>query len=174
MIPGPRALTHTAKLRREIRICLVYCAVPHQWPRIEMLIVPGVPPFSSGSTAHSTSHPSRRRLSKDDAGVVQVHVGRAHCWPASIPASTASDCEPQARSGRVAGGGGDPGALDERAVDGPGGRGDGWLLGVGRQETQRREPGVILARVGMREVEDGELNLGKLRLRMGRIGGRGC
>lgn len=86
-----------------------------------MVIVPGVPPFSGGSATHSTSHPSSRRLSKDDAGVVQVHVGGAHCWPASIPASATPHGELQARRGRVAGGIGDPGALDERAVDGPGG-----------------------------------------------------
>lgn len=74
----------------------------------------------------------------------------------------------------MAGGGGDPGALDERAVDGPGGRGEGRLMGVGRQEAQRREPGVILARVGVRETEHGQLDLGNLRLRLGGFGGRGC
>lgn len=45
---------------------------------------------------------------------------------------------------------------------------------MGRQEAQRREPGVILARVGMGEAEDGELDLGNLRLWMGGFGGRGC
>ncbi len=70
--------------------------------------------------------------------------------------------------------GGHPGALDERAMNGPGGRGEGRLLGVGRQEAQRREPGVILARVGVGEAEDGELDLGNLRLWLGGFGGRGC
>lgn len=138
-----------------------------------MVIVPGVHPFSCRAAAHSTSHPSRRRLSEYDAGVVQVHGGGAHRWPASVPASTTPDGKLQARRGRVAGGGGGPRALDERAVDGPGGRGEGRLLGVGGQEAQRGEPGMIRPRVGMGEAEDGKLDLGNLLL-LGGFGGRGC
>lgn len=141
-----------------------------------MVIVPGVPPFSARA-AHTTSHPRCRRLSEDDAGVVQVHGGGIHRLPASVSTAT-SDGKLQARRGRVAGGSGRPGALDERAVDGPGGRGQGWLLGVGGQKAQCRETSVVLARVGVREAEDGKLDLGNLLLRLGGFGqaggGRGC
>lgn len=136
-----------------------------------MVIVPGVPPFSARA-AHSTSHPSRRRLSEDDAGVVQVHGCGIYRLPVS--AAAASDGKLQARRGRVAGGRGRPGALDERAVDGPGARGQGRvsLLGVSGQKAQCREPGVVLARVRVWKAEDGKLDLGKLLLLLG-LGGFG-
>lgn len=127
-----------------------------------MVIVPRVPPFSARA-AHSTSHPSRRWLSEDDAGVVQVHGCGIHRLP--VPAAS-SDGKLQARRGRVSGGRGRPGALDERAVDGPGARGQRRmsLLGVSGQKAQCRKPGVILARVGVWKAEDGKLDLGKLLL----------
>lgn len=132
-----------------------------------MVIVPGVPPISGRAAAHSTSHPCRRRLSENDAGVVQVHGGGAHRLPTSVPASAAPDGKLQARRGRVAGGSGGPGGRDERAVDGPGARGEGRLLWVGGEKAQRREASMILARVGMREAEEGKLDLGNLlRLRL--------
>lgn len=137
-----------------------------------MVIVPGVPPLSARA-AHSTSHPSHRRLSEDDAGVVQVHGCGIHRLPVSAAAAS-SDGKLQARRGRVAGGRGRPGALDERAVDGPGARGQGRvsLLGVSGQKAQCREPGVVLARVRVWKVEDGKLDLGKLLLLLG-LGGFG-